>query len=125
MHHTDNDGPKSVNAIEDEVIAHHKHPNVRRYLRSRWTKARMVGQIVATGDDPIDEAVSCGGTVQCDMQPNIIEVDAGARRKCYAVHASATEGLVGRQAFASAAFDIFSVQRLSLAAFDAFSPKPS
>jgi hypothetical protein len=123
VHDADNDCAETIDAVERKVVADDKHSNIRCYLGARWPKLRMVAQTLAPSDDPVDEAVGSGRAVQRDMQPDIIEVGAGARRKYYAGHASAI-GNSGRQTLTPAPLDIFGVKRLPLATFDAFSPEP-
>jgi hypothetical protein len=124
VHYADNDRAGSIDAVQRKVFAYDKRPSVWRNLRARGPKLRMFGQTLAPGDNPIDETVGRCRIVQRDMQPNIIEVGAGALRNDYAGHVSAIGCFVSRQTRASATFDIVGVQRLALAAFDALSPKP-
>jgi hypothetical protein len=80
VHHADNLCVGAIDTVEHKVVAHDQRPGVWRNLRPCLAKSRLVGQALASGDDPINEAVCGGRIVQRDMKPDIIKVKAGARR---------------------------------------------
>jgi len=123
VHDADNHCFETIDAVEHNVIARDERPGVWCDLGACWAKLGMIGQALASGDDPVDEAVFSGRIVQRHVQPDVIEVSAGARRKDYAGHVSAIGRCVCRQTLTSPAFDIFGVQRLALAAVNALSPE--
>jgi hypothetical protein len=81
VHDADNHCVETIDAVERKVVAHDKRPGVWRNLGAGRSKLRMVGQALASGDDPVEEAVRSGRIVQRHMQPDVIQVSAGARRK--------------------------------------------
>ncbi len=124
MHDADNHGVETIDAVEQKVIAHDKRPCVWRDLGACWAKLGVTGQALASGDDPVDEAVRGCGVVQRHMQPDFIKVSLGPRRIDNAAHALETGGFVRRQTLTSATFDILGIQRLALAAVISVSPEP-
>lgn len=118
--HDSNDlGGRTVDPVERQIVARNQHPGVRRDVRPRGSQFQMVGQALASGDDPVDEAIRGGGIVRRHMQPDLIQVGAGARCQADLRHASAAVDLARRQSLAPPALDVVGVQRTALAAFGA------
>ncbi len=109
MDDADDHGVETLDTIEQKIIADDERPGVWRDLGTRRSKLRITSQTLASGDDPVDEAVRSGRVVQSDVEPDVIKVGLGARRIDDASHVSGTCGFLRRQTLTSAAFDVFGV----------------
>jgi hypothetical protein len=68
----------AVYGIEDEVVAHDRHPQNRPNIWAGYAEIRVLCQVTATPINAFGDGIGRTGAVMMDMLPDVLEITAGA-----------------------------------------------